>query len=65
MHCSALGHQHSETVPHFFFACPRTAAMRAQYPQLFQEASSSLAQFVAHDSVQLARFARECYSLDH
>ena len=65
MHCSTLGHQHIETVPHFIFACPRTAALRAQFPQLFQEANASLAQFFAQDSVQLASFARACYSLDH
>ena len=65
VHCSTLGHQHIETVPHFIFACPRTAALRAQFPQLFQEANASLAQFFAQDSVQLASFARACYSLDH
>jgi hypothetical protein len=64
-HCSTINQQHIETVSHFIFACPRTVALRNQYPQLFQDATASLAQFFAQDSFQLASFARACYRLDH
>ena len=65
VHCAALGQQHIETVQHYIFACPRTAALREQYPQLFGDAAASLAQFFGQDSVQLASFASACYRLDH
>ena len=43
----------------------RPGALRNQYLQLFQEATASLAQLFAQDSVQLASFApRACYRLD-
>lgn len=65
-HCASHGEQHVDTVQHFLFACPRTACLREKYPALFPTAPlPSLAQFFAGDSVQLASFARACYSLDH
>lgn len=66
-HCAAHGQQHIETVDHFIFACPRTAHLRAQYPQLFPPDAqpSSLSIFFENDPIQLASFARACYCLEH
>ena len=66
-HCHAVGEQHIEDAAHAVLFCPRAAALRAQYPGLFDtDGVVSLRAFLdAPDVFMLARFCRALRDLHH
>ena len=64
-HCLAEGAYHVEDVAHAILHCPRAAALRGQFAELFtgRSASSLAALFAVTDSHQLAAFSRALRSL--
>ena len=64
-HCLTEGAYHVEDVAHAILHCPRAAALRGQFAELFtgRSASSLAALFAVTDSHQLAAFSRALRSL--